>query len=112
MSPLDLERFTFVLLSRPPGAPDLPEERLNEIQQQHLAHLGSLEERGVLLLAGPFDDQPDEALRGLCVFDLGLEETRALMAQDPAVRAGRLAVDVMSWWTVKDRVPRLRTAAS
>ena len=103
---MELERFSFVLLRRPPDAPDLPEERLNEIQRQHLAHLGELEEREVLLLAGPFDDQADESWRGLCIFDAPVEETRALMANDPAVRAGRLAADVMTWWTIKDRVPR------
>ncbi len=96
---MELARYSFVLLRRPAGAPDYPEERLAEIQQQHLAHLASLSERGVLLLAGPFSDQPDESLRGLCVFDASLEETRAFMAEDPAVRAGRLAVDVMTWLT-------------
>ena len=96
---MNLERFTFVLLRRPAGAPDYPEERLQEIQQQHLAHLGELHERGVLLLSGPFDDQPDESLRGLCVLSLGIDEARAEMEHDPAVRAGRLVADVMSWWT-------------
>jgi uncharacterized protein YciI len=100
-APPELERYTFVLLRRPPDAPDLPEERLNEIQEQHLAHLADLRERGVLLLAGPFDDQPDESLRGLCVFNTDIEETRAIVADDPAVRAGRLAGDVMTWWTGK-----------
>jgi hypothetical protein len=28
-----------------------------------------------------------------------LEEARALAARDPAVVAGRLAVDVFTWWT-------------
>jgi uncharacterized protein YciI len=108
---MDLERFSFVLLRRPPDAPDLAEERLNEIQQQHLAHLDSLGERGVLLLAGPFDDQLDESLRGFCLFDAPLEEARAVMANDPAVRAGRLAADVMSWWTPTGRVARLSPRA-
>lgn len=31
------------------------------------------------------------------------EEARELAAQDPAVRAGRLAVDAFTWWT-----PRVR----
>ena len=106
---MELERYSFVLLRRPADAPDLPEERLEEIQEQHLAHLGVLRERGVLLLAGPFGDQPDEALRGLCIFDAGLDETRALMAEDPAVVAGRLVVDVMTWWTLPGS---LRTSAS
>jgi uncharacterized protein YciI len=96
---VELESFTFVLLRRPPAAPDLPEKRLEEIQEQHLAHLAALHDRGVLLLAGPFDDQPDEALRGMCILSTTLEETRAIMAEDPAVVAGRLVVDVMTWWT-------------
>jgi uncharacterized protein YciI len=106
---VELERYSFVLLRRPADAPDYPEERLNEIQEQHLANLGALRQRGVLLLAGPFGDQPDEALRGLCMFDAGLDETRALMAADPAVAAGRLAADVMTWWTLPGS---LRTSAS
>ena len=82
---MDLERYTFVLLRRPADAPDYPDERLDELQEQHLAHLQSLRDRGVLLLAGPFRDQPDVSLRGLCLL-ASLEETRALMADDPSVR--------------------------
>jgi uncharacterized protein YciI len=102
---VELERYTFVLLRRPPDAPDYPEEQLNEIQEQHLARLAELHERGVLLLAGPFDDQPDETLRGLCVLTSGVDETRELMARDPAVLAGRLTADVMSWWTARGSLP-------
>jgi uncharacterized protein YciI len=102
---VELERYTFVLLRRPPNAPDYTEERLDEIQQQHLGHLQELRERGVLLLSGPLGDQPDESLRGLCVLTTGVEETRELMAQDPAVLAGRLVADVMSWWTAPGSLP-------
>jgi uncharacterized protein YciI len=94
-----MESFTFVLLRRPADAPELPEERLAELQRQHLANLAALGKRGVLLLAGPFDDQPDVSLRGLCVFTTSLDETRAIMANDPSVAAGRLVADVMTWWT-------------
>jgi uncharacterized protein len=102
---MELERYTFVLLRRPSAAPDYPAERLDEIQQQHLAHLGELRARGVLLLSGPFGDQPDESLRGLCVLTTSIDETRELMANDPAVRAGRLVADVMSWWTLRGSLP-------
>ena len=102
---MELERYSFVLLRRPPDAPDYPAERLEEIQEQHLAHLAELHERGVLLLAGPFGDQPDDSLRGLCVFTTSVDETRELMGRDPAVLAGRLAVDVMSWWTARGSLP-------
>ena len=93
---MELERYTFVLLRRPPDAPDYPEEQLEEIQEQHLAHLAAMHRRRMLLLSGPFDDQPDESLRGLCVYTTSLEETREITAQDPAVRAGRLVADVMT----------------
>jgi len=33
-----------------------------------------------------------------------MEEARALAQQDPKVRAGRLAVEVMTWWTEKGSV--------
>jgi uncharacterized protein YciI len=102
---VELERYTYVLLRRPPDAPDYSEERLNEIQEQHLAHLGELDKRGVLLLSGPFGDQPDESLRGMCVLTIGIEETREEMARDPAVLAGRLVADVMSWWTLPGSLP-------
>ena len=48
-------------------------------------------------MAGPFRDQPDETLRGLCLYRTGLEETRALAAEDPSVRAGRMSADVLTW---------------
>jgi hypothetical protein len=90
--------LTLVLLKRPPDAPDLSEGRLDEIQAQHLAHLRQMGERGAMVAAGPFDDQPDESLRGMCLYRTDLEETRRLCQQDPAVRARRLAVDVLTWW--------------
>jgi uncharacterized protein len=102
---VELERYTFVLLRRPPDAPDYTDERLDEIQEQHLAHLAELGERGVLLLAGPFADRPDESLRGMCVLTTSLDETRQVMARDPAVVAGRMVADVMSWWMSRGSLP-------
>ena len=40
-----------------------------------------------------------------------LEEARELMEQDPAVRAGRLSVEAMTWWTQKDTVRFHRAGA-
>ncbi len=102
---MDLERFTFVLRRRPADAPDYPDERRDELQEQHLAHLPSLRDRGVLLLAGPIRDQSDESLRGLCVLTTSLEETRAPPADDPSVRARRLAPEITSWLTHRGSLP-------
>jgi uncharacterized protein len=94
---VEFDTYTLVVLRRPPDAPGLPEDELEALQQQHLAHLRSLRERGALLVAGPFDDQPDESWRGLCLYAVGVDEARRLAEEDPSVRAGRLAVDVLTW---------------
>ena len=96
---MNLEGHPVVLLRRGP-TPDLPEDRLEELQRRHLAHLASLAEAGDLLVYGPCGDQEDESLRGICVFraELSVDEVRRLAAADPSVEAGRLAVEVLTWW--------------
>jgi len=96
---MELESYTFVLLRRGPRALDLDEDEVERLQAAHLAHLDAMRERGALLFAGPFRNQPDETLRGFCLYVTGLDETRALAESDPSVRAGRMAVDVMTWLT-------------
>jgi hypothetical protein len=59
--------------------------------------MDAMRERGAMLASGPFDDRPDESLRGLCLYRTSVEEARELAAQDPAVQAGRLVADVMTW---------------
>jgi uncharacterized protein YciI len=93
------EQYQLVLLVRPENAPDLPEERIEEIQTQHLAHLTKMGEEGYMVIAGPFSDQPDERLRGLCLYRVGsLDRAKELAGADPAVKAGRLEIEAMTWW--------------
>jgi hypothetical protein len=48
---------------------------------------------------GPVDEQPDPSLRGLTFYPTGsIERARELAEDDPAVRAGRLAVEIMTWY--------------
>jgi uncharacterized protein len=55
-----------------------------------------LEAFELVLLRAP--DQPDEALRGLAFYRTGsLERSSELAEADPAVRAGLLAVEIMTW---------------
>jgi hypothetical protein len=42
----------------------------------------------------------------MCLYATGLEETRALAAEDPAVLAGRLSVEVLTWLTPKGLLKR------
>ncbi|HEY2963105.1 MAG TPA: YciI family protein [Pyrinomonadaceae bacterium] len=66
------------------------------IQKAHLANIGRLAEMKKLVVAGPFGD--DGALRGIFVFRVdSIEEARSLAATDPAVQAGRLALQIHPW---------------
>ena len=67
------------------------------MQDAHLAHQAALAERGLVLAAGPLDDQDDESMRGICVLSVDPERARDLYRTDPMVRAGRLAVRVATW---------------
>lgn len=101
---MNFESYAFVLLRRPANAPNLPDDELDRIQEQHLAHLAAMAAAGKLVAAGPFSDQADESLRGLCFYATTVEEARELANNDPAVRVGRLEVDVMTWWTERGAV--------
>jgi uncharacterized protein YciI len=101
---MELEAYAFVLLRRPASAPAYEDAELERIQEEHLAYLAQLGAAGKLVGAGPFSDQPDESLRGLCFFATSVEEAGELMALDPAVRAGRLEAEVMTWWTERGSV--------
>jgi uncharacterized protein len=96
---VDLEAFELVLLRRPADARDYPEEELERIQREHLAYHARLRESGDVVTNGPVVGQPDPSLRGLTFYRTGsVERSRELAEADPAVLAGRLTVDVMSWY--------------
>jgi uncharacterized protein len=96
---VDLEAFELVFLRRPASAPDYPEAELDRIQREHLAYHARLRESGQVVTNGPVVGPPDPSLRGLTFYRTGsLEEARRLAEDDPAVRAGRLAVEIMTWY--------------
>ena len=57
--------YTMVLLRRPPDAPAMSDEALDELQARHLAYRADLRRRGVLVANGPLGEQTDESMRGL-----------------------------------------------
>lgn len=70
------------------------------IQQQHMAHINKMAEEGYVIMAGPFDD--DSEVSGILIFNAKSEEkVKELSEQDPAVKAGRLVVEVHPWWAAK-----------
>jgi uncharacterized protein len=96
---VDLEAFELVLLRRPADAPDYPDEELERLQREHLAYHDRLREAGQVVTNGPVIEPPDPSLRGLTFYRTGsLEQSRQLAEADPSVRAGRLAVEIMTWF--------------
>ena len=91
---MEFDSYTIVLLTLRPDAPDLDEEAAAALQDAHMAHLADLHEAGYLLAAGPLSD---EKLRGLSILNVDPERARELKEEDPAVKIGRLAVNVIPW---------------
>ena len=83
----------------PADPPAYDQAELDRIQAEHLAFYDRLRESGQVVTNGPVRDQADPSLRGLSFYRLGsLAEARQLAETDPAVRAGRLAVEIMTWY--------------
>jgi uncharacterized protein YciI len=95
---MQLSQFQLVLLRSAPGRPDLPDAEADRIQAGHLAFYRAMRGAGHVVTNGPVRDQPDENLRGLAIFAAeSVATARALAEEDPAVRAGLLAIEAMTW---------------
>lgn len=71
-----------------------------EIQKAHLANIQRLAKDGKIVLAGPFLD--DGELRGIFLFKVSsIEEAKELANTDPAVKAGRLKIEIKPWLSAK-----------
>jgi len=67
------------------------------LQAAHMANIGRMAKEGTLVLAGPFLDDGD--LRGIYIFNVEtIEEAKALTETDPAIKAGRLSMELHPWY--------------
>jgi hypothetical protein len=98
-----LDAWTMVLLRRPATAPEMSEAELDALQERHLAFWDSLYEKG-LLVHGPVRGQPDESIRGFGLWHRPVNEVRALVDQDPSAVAGRLVMEVFTWYSVPGKL--------
>ena len=105
----EMTTYYVAFLSRgPKWTPEVTRET-ERLQEAHMANIRKMAADGKLVLAGPFTD--DGKLRGMFVLTVGsLEEAKALADSDPAVKAGRLAVEVHPWFSAKgirvDQTPK------
>ena len=72
------------------------QDRVPETRPAHRAYLGSLKERGQVVVAGPFEGDSG----ALIIYEAGTEdEVRRLIAEDPFSRAGVFDQVELREWT-------------
>ncbi|UXX80729.1 YciI family protein [Reichenbachiella carrageenanivorans] len=95
-----MKQYFMGFLKRVENKPDLDSVKAAEIQQAHLDYMSANGKSGALLIAGPFGDDGD--MRGVVIYDVATKaEADSIISNDPAVKAGRLAIEVHPWWAAK-----------
>lgn len=98
-----MKQYFMGFLMRVEDKPELDSAKVMEIQQAHLDYMSENAKTGALLIAGPFGD--DGNMRGIVIYDVATKaEADSIIRNDPAVKAGRLAIDVKPWWAAKGSV--------
>ena len=98
----EMGTFYLALLLR---NPDLKTQPPTELVQKHLNHLSSLVEKQKVIALGPFVGEG--AVSGIVVMDVSTpEEARALMDEDPVVKAGNMKPHILKWWAAKGIMKR------
>jgi len=103
-TPMKMTTAYLGFLSR--GAKWTPEKTpaTDELQKAHMANINRLAQTKKLVVAGPFGG--NGSLRGIFVFRVdSLEEAKKLAETDPAVQAGRLAIEVRPWLVPEGVLP-------
>lgn len=71
-----------------------------KIQEGHMANIQRMADTGKLIVAGPFSGNND-TYRGMLIFKTTLEDAKQMVAEDPAVKAGRLTLELYPWFAAK-----------
>ena len=91
-----MKTYIMAFLKRGPNR-DQDSTTAAELQKAHLKNIMRMAEEGKLVLAGPFLD--NQEVRGIYVFDVPtIEEAKALTETDPAIKAGRLEMELRPWY--------------
>ncbi|MEP3390054.1 MAG: YciI family protein [Reichenbachiella sp.] len=98
-----MKQYFMGFLMRVLDKPELDSAKVMEIQLAHQNYMSENAKTGTLLIAGPFGDDGD--MRGIVIYDVATKaEADSIISNDPAVKAGRLAIDVKPWWAAKGSV--------
>lgn len=96
----EMTTYHLVLLQRGPAWSKEVTPETRKIQEGHMANIRKMAATGKLVVAGPI--AADHNLRGIFIFaSSSIEEVKEWCAQDPAVKAGRLTMEVYPWYAAK-----------
>ena len=92
-----MKTYVIAMLKKGPNRDQTPEQAA-EIQRAHMDNIGRMAQAGQLVLAGPFMPN-DDGLQGIYIFNVdSVEKAKALTETDPAVKAGRLVMELYPWY--------------
>lgn len=91
-----MKQYVLALLKEGPNR-DQDSATAEQLQRAHLDNIFRMAEEGKLVIAGPFTDDTD--LKGIYIFNVAtVEEAKALTESDPAIKAGRLIMELHPWY--------------
>jgi uncharacterized protein YciI len=91
-----MKPYVMAFLKRGPNR-DQDSATAAQLQRGHMDNILRMANEGTLLMAGPFMDTG--SIRGIYIFNVTtLEEAEALTSTDPAIKAGRLEMELRPWY--------------
>lgn len=92
-----MDNYVFGMLKKGPNWNATQTAESKKIGEGHMAHINKMAATGKLVVAGPMMDNGE--IRGLLIFkQMTVEEAKALASEDPAVKAGRLVLELHPWF--------------
>ncbi len=102
----DTIHYQLGILKKGPGPPGVTETDPEFVQLKHKEYVAKLFADGSLVAIGSFSSS--KKLSGLLIYKTSPENARTLVANDPSVKAGRIAIDLFSWSLPKGVLPTRR----
>lgn len=92
-----MRSYVMAILKTGPNKSATPAQT-DSLFKGHMANMGVLEKAGKLIVAGPFGKN-NEGYRGIFILNAAtVEEARKMVDTDPAIKAGLLKADLISWY--------------
>lgn len=91
-----MKKYVMAFLKSGPNR-NMSKDSAMVIQKGHMDNIERMAKEGKLVVAGPFLDNGE--LRGIYIFNVAtVEEAKALTETDPAIKTGRLVMELHPWY--------------